>query len=53
MSRTKFNVGLWMIYVEFELKEKDPRRAKEALFRGVRCCPWSKGPSETLMVIYP
>lgn len=43
VSRTKSNIGLWMIYVEFEMREKDLRRAKEVFFRGVRCCPWSKG----------
>lgn len=43
VNRTKFNVGLWMIYVEFEMREKDLRRAKEVFFRGVHCCPWSKG----------
>lgn len=43
VNRTKSNVGLWMVYVEFELREKDSRRAKEVFLRGVRCCPWSKG----------
>jgi hypothetical protein len=43
IHRTKFNVGLWAMYVEFELREVDPEKAKDVLFRGIQNCPWSKG----------
>lgn len=29
--------------MEFEIREKELKRAKEVLFRGIRNCPWSKG----------
>ncbi|RPB06131.1 DUF1740-domain-containing protein [Choiromyces venosus 120613-1] len=41
-NRTKYNFSLWMIYMEFEIREKEMKRAKEVLFRGIRNCPWSK-----------
>ncbi|KAG0637046.1 NRDE-2, necessary for RNA interference-domain-containing protein [Tuber brumale] len=41
-DRTKYNFSLWMIYVEFEIQERELKRAKEVLFRGIRNCPWSK-----------
>ncbi|PWW79846.1 DUF1740-domain-containing protein [Tuber magnatum] len=41
-NRTKYNFTLWVIYVEFEIREKELTRAKEVLFRGIRNCPWSK-----------
>lgn len=40
---TKSSIALWRLYAEFELREKEPRRAKDVLFRAVRNCPWSKG----------
>ncbi|KAF8535001.1 NRDE-2, necessary for RNA interference-domain-containing protein [Trichophaea hybrida] len=42
-DRTRSSVHLWMMFVEFELQQQDPSRAKEILFRGIRHCPWSKG----------
>ncbi|CAZ79699.1 unnamed protein product [Tuber melanosporum] len=41
-DRTKYNFGLWAIYVGFEIQERELKRAKEVLFRGIRNCPWSK-----------
>lgn len=40
---TNGSVTLWKHYVEFELREKEPIRAKLVFFRALRCCPWSKG----------
>ncbi|KAF8439532.1 NRDE-2, necessary for RNA interference-domain-containing protein [Terfezia claveryi] len=39
---TKASVALWKRYIEFEIREREPTRAKLALFRALRCCPWSK-----------
>ncbi|KAF8425864.1 NRDE-2, necessary for RNA interference-domain-containing protein [Tirmania nivea] len=39
---TRASVALWKRYIEFEIKEREPTRAKLALFRAQRCCPWSK-----------
>jgi hypothetical protein len=41
--KTRSSVQLWTTYVEFELQQKEFRRAKEIVSRGVRHCPWSKG----------
>ena len=40
---TRASVALWKRYVEFEIREREPTRAKLVLFRAMRCCPWSKG----------
>ena len=40
---TRASIVLWKLYVEFELREKNPIRAKLVLFRALRACPWSKG----------
>jgi len=42
-DRTRSSVQLWIMFMEFELQQKDVSRAKEILFRGIRHCPWSKG----------
>ena len=40
---TQASIFLWALYVEFELREKNPGRAKVVLFRAMQNCPWSKG----------
>jgi len=40
---TRGSVALWKLYIEFEIRQKEPTRAKLALFRALRCCPWAKG----------
>jgi len=42
-SRTRYSVQLWRMFVEFEIRHKEYRRAKDILSRGIRHCPWSKG----------
>ena len=39
----KCNPGLWRFYVEFERQQGDINKAKAAFYRGLKCCPWSKG----------
>lgn len=40
---TRMSAELWKLYIEFEIREQNPTRAKMVLFRALRCCPWSKG----------
>lgn len=40
---TKASVALWKLYVDFELRERNPSMAKMVLFKALKCCPWSKG----------
>ncbi|KAI5858627.1 NRDE-2, necessary for RNA interference-domain-containing protein [Tricharina praecox] len=41
-NRTRHSVQLWMMFVEFEIRHKEYRRAKDILSRGIKHCPWSK-----------
>ncbi|KKA20002.1 hypothetical protein T310_6000 [Rasamsonia emersonii CBS 393.64] len=36
------SLSLWKLYVLFELRHRDMRRAKDVFYRGMRACPWSK-----------
>lgn len=48
---TRGSVALWKLYIEFELRGKEPVRAKLVLFRALRCCPWSKGKIPTMILM--
>ncbi|EPS41255.1 hypothetical protein H072_4881 [Dactylellina haptotyla CBS 200.50] len=41
-EHTKFSIQLWLLYLQFELRQSQPKRAKDVFFRAVRACPWSK-----------
>ncbi|KAI9207904.1 NRDE-2, necessary for RNA interference-domain-containing protein [Polychytrium aggregatum] len=34
--------AIWVLYIEFEVLEDNPKRAKLVFFRAIRNCPWSK-----------
>lgn len=40
--RTMNSVDIWRLYIEFELRVKQPQRAKMVYFRALQACPWSK-----------
>jgi hypothetical protein len=42
-GRTRGSPVLWRVFVEFEIRAGDLRRAKEVLFRAVGQCPLVKG----------
>ncbi|KAI5788834.1 NRDE-2, necessary for RNA interference-domain-containing protein [Peziza echinospora] len=41
-NSTKSSITIWRLYIEFELRERNPLRAKMLFFRALRCCPWSR-----------
>ncbi|KAF3926796.1 hypothetical protein ABW20_dc0100386 [Dactylellina cionopaga] len=41
-ERTKSSIQLWLLYLQFELRQAQPGRARDVFFRAVRACPWSK-----------
>ncbi|KAK6497523.1 hypothetical protein TWF481_011929 [Arthrobotrys musiformis] len=41
-ERTKSSIQLWILYLQFELRQSQPVRAKDVFFRAIRACPWSK-----------
>jgi hypothetical protein len=42
-TRTKSSVSLWSLFIEFEVKQGRPLRAKTLLQRALVECPWAKG----------
>ncbi|KAL8706642.1 MAG: hypothetical protein Q9201_000339 [Fulgogasparrea decipioides] len=36
------SAGLWKLYFLFEHRNRDPKRARDVLFRAIRACPWVK-----------
>lgn len=50
--RTRGSAVLWRMYVEFEIRCGELRRAKTLLFRAVGACPLCKGMHYALNVIY-
>lgn len=41
--RTKSAVSIWSLYIDFELRQQDSKRAKRLLHRALAECPWAKG----------
>ncbi|KAK6524879.1 hypothetical protein TWF281_011780 [Arthrobotrys megalospora] len=41
-ERTKSSIQIWILYLQFELRQSQPGRAKDVFFRAIRACPWSK-----------
>ncbi|CAG8472282.1 6023_t:CDS:2 [Acaulospora colombiana] len=39
---TKNSISLWALYINFEIKHDELRRAKTLYYRAIRECPWSK-----------
>ena len=43
VRRTSASPVLWRVYLEFEIRAKQPHRAKKLLYRAIGQCPYSKG----------
>ncbi|KAK6332033.1 hypothetical protein TWF718_002571 [Orbilia javanica] len=41
-ERTKSSIQIWILYLQFEVRQSQPGRAKDVFFRAIRACPWSK-----------
>ncbi|KAF3312810.1 hypothetical protein TWF173_006841 [Orbilia oligospora] len=41
-ERTKSSIQIWVLYLQFEVRQSQPGRAKDVFFRAIRACPWSK-----------
>lgn len=45
-NRTKSAASLWTLYIDFEVKNGEYKRAKSLIYRAIRECPWCKGTRE-------
>lgn len=43
VDSVRSSVSLWTLYIDFEIRQDNPRRAKRLLQRALADCPWSKG----------
>lgn len=43
--RTSGSASVWMLFIDFELRNNELGRAKSLVYRAVRACPWCKGTS--------
>lgn len=41
-STARTNLTIWKLYILFEVSHNEIQRAKDAFYRGMRACPWSK-----------
>ncbi|CEQ42109.1 SPOSA6832_03893, partial [Sporobolomyces salmonicolor] len=49
--RTRSSASLWVLYVDFEVRNGELQRAKSLIYRALRECPWCKG--ELIFICLP
>lgn len=50
-NRTKSAASLWTLYIDFEVRNGEYRRAKSLIYRAIRECPWCKGTRESYFLV--